>query len=183
MAKRIIGKKVRGQGALISHAQVARLRGLGLVKKGQGKTAKSRIALRKKYKDVLAGRATAVKVPKAEAKRFRKKFQTKENIVIVPRQKGERVSVDKSGRITTTRMVAGQRVRRIIYAGGKMPKPRPGKKFMYAVPFANGGRVRFDSMQALAEFMSPYEQKTFGNWREYVEIEEVDADEDDGAEE
>jgi len=161
--------------------QIQRLKDYGLVSKRQNiKSAVTRRNLLSKYKDVLTGKATVVTVPKGFAAKLKSSMRVVGPKVVVPRERGERVTFEKSSeRITTSRKVGGQRVKRIVYTGGAMPKPRKGKKFMYAVPFTGGGRVRFDSFAALKDFMQPYH--SYKNWKDYLEIEEVDADEDEGA--
>lgn len=174
MAKSPILKGARAQ-AKIRAKQIARLRDYGLIKKSQGRTPKSRRAVLSKFRDVLTHRAAVVEVPTGKSARAYAAhgFKVKGRNVVVPRSKGERVRVEKSGVITTTRNVAGERVKRILYVDKKPPKPRKGKKFLFAVPFANGGRVRFDDLAALRQFMAPY--STYKNWRAYLEIEEVEA--------
>ena len=165
--------------------QIKKLKDLGLVTKRQNlKSAITRRNLLSKYKDVLTGKATVVTVPKGFAARLKSSMRVVGPKVVVPRERGERVRFETSTeRIVSTRKVGGQRVKRIVYTGGKMPKPKPGKKFLYSVPFTGGGRVRFDSFAALKDFMVPYH--SYKNWKDYLEIEEVDGDEmsDDGGDE
>lgn len=157
--------------------QIKTLKGLGLVRKNQNlKNPTVRRNLLSKYRNVLIHKATVVTVPKGLSVKYKKSFRVVGNKIVVPRVKGERVHVEASGRITSTRKVGGERVKRILHVGGKMPKPAKGKKFMYAVPFTGGTRVRFDSFEALQEFMAPYH--SFKNWKDYLEIEEIDADDD-----
>lgn len=187
MAKRIIGKRGGLQGRANARADIAKLRKAGLVSKGQGKTAKSRIQLRHKFRDVLSGKAKAVKVPLKEARSLRRNMRVKGDVVIVPKLKGERVKVDKTGRITVTRTIGGKKSKRFILAPGqKPPKAHKGKKFLYSVAFAGGSRVTYDSYDDLAAFMGQYDPNdknyvsgNYKNWQQWMEVHEVDADEDD----
>lgn len=160
--------------------QIQKLKDYGLVTKRQNlKSAVTRRNLLSKYKDVLSGKAVVVTVPKGFAAKLKSSMRVVGPKVVVPRDRGEKVKFEKRDqRLTSTRKVGGQRVKRIVYTGGAMPKPKKGKKFMYAVPFTGGGRVRFDSFAALKDFMQPYH--TYKNWKDYLEIEEVDAGEDEG---
>lgn len=167
--------------------QIFKLKSLGLIsKKANLKSAVTRRNLREKYIDVLQRRATVLTVPKGfSIKGLKKSFRVEGLNVVVKHAKGERVRLEKSGRITTTRKVAGERVKRILHFGGKMPKPGKGKKFMYAVNFSGGQRVRFESLQELTDFMNQYDPNSksyvkgnYANWRDYMEIEEVAADDD-----
>jgi len=164
-------------------AQLKTLKSLGLVsKRANLKNKSTRIKLLSKFSDVLQRRAKVVTVPKGFAiRQARKNFRVQGMQIVVPHRKGEHVRIDRGGNITATRHIKGHRVKRILHFGGEMPKPPRGKKFMFSVPFANGQKVRFDDLDALRAFMQPYAEKTYKDWQDYMEIEEVDDDEAEGA--
>ena len=161
------------QDAKRSRAERRRLRELGLISKHvdlRKKPTKAQLKTIEKYRDLLTGKAKVIEVPKGRAREF-KGFVRKGRKVIVPRQKGETIKFEKkSGRIVATKK--GRK--RIIHTKGKIGKPAKGKKFFYSVPFANGATITFDSRAELANFMANY--ATYKNWRQYLEIIEVDDD-------
>ena len=162
--------------------QLIKLRSIGLVsKKANLKSPKVRAGLFVKYRDVIQRKAAVVTVPKAlQPKTLKKSFRVSGVKVVIPHAKGERVRVEKTGRITSTRKIKGEKVKRILSFGTEKHKARKGKKLIYAVPFTGGQRVRNDSLEELQVFMARYEfpKGNYNNWRDYMEIEEVDAGDD-----
>ena len=165
---------------------IRQLQTKGLVsKRANLKSPKVRAGLLDKFRDVLTRKATVVKVPRGfKVKSLKKSFRVQGLNIVIPHAKGERVRVEKStGHITSTRVFKGQRIKRIIQTSGRIPKARKGKKLFFSLEFAQGRRVRFDSHKALEEYMAGDSFKyTFKNWRDYMEIEEVNADDEEGAE-
>lgn len=162
-------------------SDVAKLKDKGLVskrvdarKQRQTRYMKSQV---KKYRDVLEGRAKAVKVPRAKARSYKNAFRVKAGRVVVPvENKTERVRYNpKTQAITSTRTAYGKRIKKQIVPS-KVSDWRDlpeGPNYRYTIPFAASGRFTFESKRALAEFMSGYD-KSYKNWAEYVEVELVE---------
>lgn len=160
-----------------SKTQVARdkkalqkLYSAGLIKKPdlRKKPTKSQLATIKKYDAVVKGKATVVQ-PK-DAKSFKGIFEVKGKNVIVPKRKGEKITVNAEGQITAKRKDKLGRTRTQVYKktlpGEVIPR---GKKGMwYAIPFKNGSGVfwkHFPSYGDLKSFMAGYDYK---GWKNYV---------------
>lgn len=164
-----------------SRIALKKLRDLGLYKgdlrKKPTKYALSKIA---QFDDVLKGKATVV-APKNPG-RFKNLFPTVGKLVVVPRRKGERISVDKSGEIVSKRKsgkhiisARGKSVKR----GEKIPKPEPDRYVQYVIPFNSRDGVtwfRFPSWDELQKFMAGYDYK---GWEDYVIEEDVNNEFDD----
>lgn len=169
----------------LKQARIAlkKLRELGLytgdLRKKPTKSALSKI---KKYDDVLSGKAVVVQ-PKNPA-RFKNIFEVRGKSVIVPRRKGERISIDKkTGEIVSKRKVGKRTVTargRQIKRGQKIEQPAIGRRVQYAIPFnASGGGVnwfRFPDWEELQKFMAGYDYK---NWADYVIEEDIEDELDD----
>lgn len=169
-------KRTVAQDAKRTRAERRRLKELGLISKHvdlRKKPSKQQLKTIEKYRDVLTGKAVVLEAPKGRSREY-KGFIRKGRKIIVPKKPGERVDIEKdTGRIIA-RPVGKRGAKRIIVHKGKLGKPRKGKKFFYSVPFANGQSVTFDKKKDLADFMVKY--KTYKNWRQYIEITEVDDD-------
>jgi len=134
-----------------------------------------------KFSNVVSGKAVAVR-PK-NPKTYRKLFETRGKIVIVPSRKGEKITVDiKSGEIVGKRKV-GKRIVRSRYKH-RLPGAKSIRKsnVQYALPFnAGGGETRwqrFPTFDMLEKFMAGYDYK---DWTDYVVEERLGAVEDDEA--
>jgi hypothetical protein len=137
--------------------------------------------LMKAHADVIAGKAAVVR-PKNPAA-YKGIFKTRGDKVIVPKAKGEKIGLSKTGRITRQR--PGRKPAVIIKAKrAPLPKPAPGKALVFAMPFKRGSGAnattqwkRF-SHQGLVGFFERYrvDPKSLSRWLRYVEVEEVDAD-------
>jgi hypothetical protein len=133
----------------------------------------------KKYADVLSGKAAVIKAPsKSTASKYKRAFKVRGDNIIVPKKKGERVTIDKRGELHTTRKVRGRTVRKTITPGGRVRprKPRKGAKGFYVIPMNTSDGIvkqRFESYAALAAYMEPYEEN-WEDWQDYVEFEEYD---------
>lgn len=165
-----------------ARAALKRLRDLGLYS-GDLRKKPTKYALAKidKFDAVLKGKATVVK-PR-NAKRFKNIFETVGKSVIVPKRKGERISVDKSGEIVSIRKSG----KRVIRARGQtlkrddvLARPAANRNVQYAVPFnGHNGETnwfRFPDFDELKKFMAGYDYK---DWRDYVVVEDVDNELDD----
>lgn len=137
----------------------------------------------KKFSDVLTGKAAVVTAPPKAVREYRAagRFKVKGRKIVVPKEKGERVKYDKKlGAISSTRETYGQRVKTVKPPrGGETMKAPRGKRKVYVIPIGPR-RFRFTSRAELEKFMRPYEQGTrpYEKWREYVEIEFLDRDDD-----
>jgi hypothetical protein len=142
-----------------------------------------------KFDDVLKGRARVVE-PKAPQS-YRGIYKVQGKKVIVPRERGERISVNKQGEIVSRKRGPpgfeiyrrGIRVPVEMPTGrpAPIPPPAPERRVQYAIPFARKvGRGqyrmewhRFGNWDDLAAFMAEYEPDRYGDWREYVFEEEI----------
>jgi hypothetical protein len=143
----------------------------------------------RKFADVIAGKASVVRPKNPSA--YRGKFVTKGDKVIVPRAKGERIGLSKTGKITRTRKTPrGPRKATVIPVGppkpgrGIPPAPPPGKALVYYLPFRRGrGKgqttqwMRF-TYDKLVNFFLEYDldDEQTRDWLRYLEIEEMPAD-------
>lgn len=182
-------KSVRRQAAKLRR-DARKLKKLGLVKydarKKPGRAQKNAV---KKFKDVLENKASVVKVAnKKEAKKYGRSFRAVGNRVIVPRKKGDRVSYNKkSHEIHISGKRYGKRAHIILEPGRGTKKrkgPKRGFRRWYAIPFGNSKQY-FKTKKDLAEFMQEYKETAiangrkwgFKNWRKYIEIVDLEADE------
>jgi hypothetical protein len=143
----------------------------------------------RRFADVITGKATVVR-PKSPSA-YRGKFDVKGDKVIVPRAKGERIGLSKTGKITRTRKTPrGPRKATIIPVGppkpgrGIPPAPPPGKALVYYLPFRRGSGkgqttqwMRF-SYDKLVNFFIEYDldDEQTADWLRYLEIEEMSAE-------
>jgi len=132
-----------------------------------------------KFADVLKGKAKVFTAKdKASARRFKNSYVVRDDKIIVPREKGERITFDPdANELKSTRTYRGRKLTRVIASGDLALL---GKGEYYVVPFAGGQRFRTNDLKLLLEFMKEYEQRSrpYTNWRAYVEIETLE-DEDD----
>jgi hypothetical protein len=132
-----------------------------------------------KYRGVLSGRQAAVTVSSArKASELRTKVGEGgvRNIVIVPRQKGERFRVTKDDKIKSTRKAYGQTIDKII--GETFTAPKPGEKLYYTIPKRVRGtrhfkRRTFASYDELLFYLSSESGSGMDekDIRQYLEIE------------
>lgn len=156
-----------------------KLRDSGLISKRvdlRKKPTAAQKRLLKKYDDVLKGRAVAIDTGSAKkARAYKKGYTTKGNVVIVPRQKGERVRYNKkTNTLSSTRKVRGKTVTKTVVSG-QLPPLGPNE--FYVLPFAGGQRFRTNDLTLLLQFGGDYESRKvnpFKNWQSYVEIETVE---------
>lgn len=167
----------------LKQARIAlkKLRTLGLYT-GDLRKAPSKSALKKikEFAPVLKGEAVVLQPP--NAKKFKGVFKTVGKNIIVPRRKGERISIDKkTGELVSKRKVG----KRTVTARGLHVKrgekiPQTGKRVQYAIPFnSTGGGVnwiRFPNWTELQKFMAGYDYK---GWQNYVVREDVENEFDD----
>lgn len=160
-----------------------KLRELGLYKSDLRKTP-GRAQLKKiaEFADVLSGNATVVQ-PKSPG-RFKGIYKTVGNNVIVPRRKGEKISVDKSGEIISKRK-SGKRIikgrgRKLTLDGADLKRPIKTRTVQYVIPFhGHNGETnwfRFPDYDELKKFMADYKYK---DWKDYVIEEDIENPIDD----
>lgn len=160
---------------------------MGLISKRVNIRAKPKGAVKsalKKFSDVLKGRAVVVKVPKRVARGLKGTVRTKGDLVIIERQKGERIRYDtKEEKIIGVRRKGKRTFTRKIERD--LAKIRPGKdgaRRYYVVPFQRSGGdidyLKFDDLGELENFMGEYEKRGYKNWKNYVETIDVENRED-----
>lgn len=136
---------------------------------------------------MLKGAAAAVVTPIANL--FRNAgFKTVGKTVVVPKRKGERVRVSKTGEIMSTQKRAGKKnsIKR-TYKPGKIEPGIPSKPdTQYALPLARGYDdiewMRFGSRQELEQFIfvtSPKIGESYKKWRDFVVEENIDDEHDE----
>lgn len=167
-------------------SQLSKLKDLGLYKGDlRKKPAKAADNALRTFADVLSGKSTVVKP--SNPGRFKGIYRTVGKSVIVPKAKGERITIDKTGEIVSKRKVGNRTVTRRgidLPKGKKIPKPDDSEnvRTQYVIPFnASGGEtnwMRFPDWQSLENFMAGYNYK---GWQDYVIEEkfgeEIDDDE------
>lgn len=160
------------------HNQLKKLKSLGLysgdLRKKPGRTGKQTVA---RFSDVLSGKAVVLK-PK-DAQRFKGIYRTKGKLVVVPKRTGEKIKVDKSGEIISTRKVGNRTIKSTgtrLRKGEELARPKKAN-VQYAIPFnSRGGStfwMRFPNYDELKKFMAGYNYK---GWRDYVVKEEIGAE-------
>ena len=131
-------------------------------------TASQKRAL-KKYADVIAGRAKVL-TPK-NPKSYKGVFRVVGDKVIVPRRRGQRVKVSKSGEIEVARNVGGKMQRGKFR---KLAEITTGKGKVYLLPLARHDGIewmKFDSLEEMNKFVfetSPKIGATYKNFASYV---------------
>lgn len=166
-------------------AALKKLKGAGLYsgKLPRGKLTDYQQKLVRRFDDVVKGRAAVVQ-PK-NPKDYSAAFDVKGKHVIVPKGKGEKIKVNKSGNVTRERK--GPRGEKITGTfkrrkpGEIPPAPPPQRRVQYAIPFArklgkNRYRLewkRFPTYDTLAAFMREYEPERYPDWPNFVFEEEI----------
>jgi hypothetical protein len=137
-----------------------------------------------KYKSVLVGKASVVKAADvATAQRLRKTLGLKGSgkTLVIPREKGERYSLQKStGEIVSTRKGynEGETIRKTL--GSKFPAHPPAhseKRLYYTIPERTRGagrlkRKTFGSFDEMLYYLSKYDVN-FEDIEDRIEIEEI----------
>lgn len=138
-------------------------------------------ALISKFNDVVSGKAVVVK-PR-DPKQY-PQFRQRAGAVVVPKRKGERISVDAKGEITGKRKVGRRTVTSKFRHVPKGARPKRVANVQFAIPFNRaGGEIqwqRFPDYDTLAKFMEGYNYK---DWPDYVIEEKVGAEENEDADE
>lgn len=130
----------------------------------------------RKYQDLLTGRAAAVQAPTGEkARELRKRLGVRGSgkTLIIPREKGERITVTKAGIVKSHREAYGQTIDKEI--GAKIAPPAPGEKIYYTIPRRKRGlgmlkRHTFASFDEMLFYLEKYEVD-FEDIEDYIETE------------
>lgn len=147
---------------------------------------RSQRSLINKFADVVSGNAVVVR-PK-DPKHYKSVFRVKGDAVVIPKRKGERITVDKkTGTIVSKRKVGKRTVtsRGLKVAKGSQIE-RPKEPVQYAVPFKVGADklhwMRWPNYDEMQKFMHRYETKQdnpYLGWTNYVVEEKVGDELDD----
>lgn len=134
-----------------------------------------------KFEAVLKG--DAVVVQPRDPQRFKDIFTVRGNSVIVPKRKGEKITIDKkTGEIVSKRRVGKRTVTargRQLKRGEKIEKPTAERRVQYVIPFNSThgvNWVRFPNWDELQKFMAGYNYK---GWEDYVVEEDIGDEIDD----
>lgn len=126
---------------------------------------------------MVAGKARVLR-PKNPST-YKKLFRVSGKNVIVPRRKGERVSVNKSGELVRKRKVAGRRSTGTYKHAPRPDQFKPSKRrVVYALPVARGGGAvewyRYSSWDKLVADMQTGSLKGYRNFADYVVEETIE---------
>jgi hypothetical protein len=181
MAKTIRTKKQ----VLADKRALTKLRDTGLftgkidLRKAPSRSARKAMA---RYADVLSGKSAYIKTPRA--KEYAAAFETARGGVIVPKRKGERIGIAKSGKITRSRKIGSRTVKMTIRVPrkGELQEPTPRERVkladtMFRVPFRRGSGpgqevvYRTFDYKTLLDFFGSYLKSIdqFDEWAGYIE--------------
>jgi len=129
-----------------------------------------------RHKDILQNKAAVLKAPsKEKARELRLRLGAKGSgkNVILPRERGEKFTISKSGKIRSHREAYGQTIDKEI--GAELRPPEPGEKLYYTLPTRKRGlgritRHTFSSFDELLAHISAYDID-FEDIEDYIEIE------------
>lgn len=146
----------------------------------RGKVTKAQERQIRKYQNVVMGNAKIFTAPKKDAARLRKLYGLTGSgeTIIVPKNKGDKISFNKKNSEITIKNKRGKRV----YSPDFQSRPIPaGQRLFYTLEFARGGdteKYRFEDYEMLEKFMHEYEVSgRWKNWRAYVVLDYLDKDE------
>lgn len=131
-----------------------------------------------RHKDILTGRAAVLKAPtkaKAGAIRERLGLQGSGASIVVPREKGEKFRITKTGEIHSTRHIYGQTVHKTIGKRPERPAAGSAGKAYYTLPRRKRGlgylkRTTFSSFDEMLFYLNKYEID-FEDIEDYIEVE------------
>lgn len=134
----------------------------------------------KKYSDVLSGKSVVVENPKA-AKKYKGTFRTKGDLVIIPKAKGEKISVSKkTGEITSTRKYGKQTIKSKALPEGKVESEAKLKKKGFWVLHLKQGAWRFESYDEMVRQINEVSPKLAQavhegfDWKKHVSFETLE---------
>lgn len=123
---------------------------------------------------MVSGRAAVVKPKSVSAYKKNKTYRIVGKSVIVPRRKGERISVDKkTGKIVHKRTIGKIKTSGSMERAATVKRPKAGARQVYALPVGSGDGVkwfRFRTYQQLQEFLSHF-SKPYKNPDQYILVE------------
>lgn len=169
-----------------------KLRDAGLIDKRTNlrkSPSKGLVSKLRQFSDVLSGKAKAVKVDKQTAKKFRRIYRTKGDIVVIPRAKGERVYFDRSERKIKSVKTVKSRGKKRTYRKtierdiSRIKPPKRGRVRLYRLPLFRGKKRKPDYITSdnLADLESLIGRSkkladSFGDWKNYIEVIDVSAE-------
>lgn len=162
-------------------AKVAKLQRAGLLDKvdlRKSRDPKARRAILK-YDDFLSGRAAAIKTDKSTAKQIRQKFgaKGKGDIVILPKEKHERIKINRKGEVVSQRPNPLGGTIHKIKGKRELSAPEKNEKLYYTIPERKRGlgtlsRHTFSNFDDLLYYLSKYEID-FDDIEPFIETEYV----------
>lgn len=170
-------KEIRA--AAVKKLQRAGLLGKVDLRKRPTKTERSKVI---KYKELISGRASVVRAPtKKDAAKLRGKFGLKgaDKVLVIPREKGEKFKLTKTGELKSVREAFGQTIHKTIGEKFSPNFKRPANaKAYYTIPSRTRGagslkRRTFASFDELLYYLSKYEV-SFEEIEDRIEIEEFE---------
>lgn len=131
-----------------------------------------------KYQDFLQGKASIIKTTPKTAKGFKGKYRVKGGLIVVPRERGEKIRFDKkSGDIVSTRKEGEHTVKKIRKpVNATVRREKNAENVYYIMPFQRGDvveRYPFKTWEELEQFMSRGSIRNYKNWQSFVEVEEL----------
>lgn len=172
-------------------SQLKKLRELGIIKKFDARKAptKAQKNALQKFSDLLTGKAALVK-PK-DAKGYKSIFRVVGDKVIVPKGKGEKITVNKNGNIVRERKSGGRTIKgtfKRVENPDDVKKPPKGAGIVYAVPFIRGrdasGKAilewkRWPNYETLKAYMTESDSlKGYRDWADFVVEEKIGGESD-----
>lgn len=178
----MLSKKSRPDQRRFFKKQVERLQRLGLMGKIDLRKKASAATIRQveRYKDLLVGKAAAVKTDKATAAALRKEFglRGRGGTVVIPKEKREKFRVTAAGELKSTRpgYIEGETITKIV--SKKFHAPKPGEKAYYTIPERTRGagklkRRTFSTFDEMLYYLSKYEIN-FEDIEDRIEVEYVE---------
>ncbi len=172
-------KKSTGDQRAFYKMRVKKLQRLGLLGKVDLKKKASPSIIRtiEKYSDVLRGKAQVVQSPHAKETRKKFGFRGKGDLVVIPKEKGEKFSISKrSGDLTSRRKTESGIIKKTV---SEKFKPRPANaNVYYTLPERKRGlgrikRKTFANFDELLYYLQSYEIN-FEDVEDFIEVEEIE---------
>lgn len=194
MAKRKKPNGKSGQAIRQYRSQVAALKKAGLVSPKidarSHKPTRYMLGQIERYRNVLNGTATSVRVPSAAlAREYSELYPTKFNRVVIRSQDGDFARWDAERDALVIRRATNlpygiKSMSQILEPREfgtlpRLPRDTTTKRYFYAIPFKRGKdiqRIYVDTIREIKRYMFAYEKTGFANWQNYVEIFEGEID-------
>jgi hypothetical protein len=182
-------KSLKAKQREIYHARVKKLQRAGLLGPVdfRKKATPAIVRTLEKYNSVISGKAATVQAGSAkDAARLRKTLGLKGSgkTIVIPREKGERFSFQKStGEITSKRKgyVEGERIKKTLSKSfPAQPPTGSNKRLYYTIPERTRGagklkRKTFSSFNEMLYYLSKYDVN-FEDIEDRIEVEEIIVD-------